>query len=176
MNDEPRQGPSLAASYAGVAAVLVPFLGVLVWVLRRGAGAAVGEDLVAPILALVGLTFVVLVAAAVVRNVAVMRGTASPSYYVSYRDEPPSEVLERPARTYGNLLELPILFYLVCVLQMITEATDSVQVDLAWLFVAMRLLHAAAYIGFNSVPYRFALFFGGVITVATMWIRFAGAV
>ena len=129
-----------------------------------------------PIFVLVGLTFLVLGLAAVLRNVAVMRGAVSMSYYETYTGDPPPEALERPARTYGNLLQLPILFYLLCVLMMIGDATDSVQVALAWLFVITRGLHAAVYIVFNRVPYRFAHFLMGLITLVAMWARFAAAV
>lgn len=173
MSDGTRQERSLGAEYMGVGAILLPFVGVLLWITRQAATSVAGERLIAPILVLVALTIAVLVLAAVVRNLAVMRGAADPEYYKNYKGAGPNDVIERPARTYDNLLQFPILFYLLCILMMLTESVDSVQVALAWLFVVTRLLHAALYILINRVPLRFALFLCGVIAVSTMLVRFA---
>ena len=111
-----------------------------------------------------------------IRNVAIIRGTASMRYYETYGEERPAEWIERPAKTFNNLLQVPMLFFVVCLLMMVTEEIDSIQVRLAWLFVATRIAHAFIYIVFNRVPYRFAAFFAGVITLAVIWGRFASAV
>ena len=98
-------------------------------------------------------------------------------YYETYGDDDyPAEWIERPARTFDNLLQVPMLFYVVCLLMMVVDEIDSVQVTLAWLFVATRIAHAFIYIVFNRVPYRFAAFFAGVTTLVVIWTRFAGAV
>ena len=55
-----------------------------------------------------------------VRNVAVARGRASVRYYETYREGAPDGWIERPAKTYDNLLQIPTLFYLVCVLMIVT--------------------------------------------------------
>ncbi len=39
-----------------------------------------------------------------------------------------------------------------------------------------RIAHAFVYIVFNHVPYRFAAFITGVLTLAVIWGRFANAV
>ncbi|MEE2775377.1 MAG: MAPEG family protein [Acidobacteriota bacterium] len=44
---------------------------------------------------------------------------------------------------------------------------------LAWLFVVARTLHAAVYIGFNRLAYRFALFASSCVVLGVLWIRFA---
>jgi hypothetical protein len=77
-----------------------------------------------------------------------------------------------PARAYMNLLELPVLFYVVCLLMLSTGRFDSVQVSLAWLFVVTRYVHAFIYIGFNHVPIRLAAFLTGFFTLAVIWTRF----
>lgn len=176
MNRSTEAEPSLARSYAGVAAVLVPVLVLLGWLLLRPTVEAPPRALLAPVLTLVGLTFAVLIFTAVVRNVAVAMGRASIRYYETYREGAPGGWIERPAKTYDNLLQLPMLFYLVCVLGIVTGWSDGTQVALAWLFVATRVVHAFVYIRFNVVPYRFAAFASGVLTLIVMWGRFALAV
>jgi hypothetical protein len=168
---------SLTRSYLGVAAVLVPFIVLLVWI-RGDTPTPVTDNLalLQPIFLLVLLTVIVLAITAVVRNASIIRGKASMRYYETYGDELPAEWIERPARTYNNLFQVPMLFYVVCLLMMVTEQIDSIQVTLAWLFVATRFAHAFIYIVFNRVPYRFAAFFTGVLTLGVLWGRFASAV
>ena len=166
----------LARSYAGVGVVLAPYFAVLTWLATRVATRVENVELLLPVLVLVALTFVALVAAAVVRNVSVIRGVASIDYYRTYRDGHPGERVERAARIYDNLVQLPTLFYALCPLLLLTASVDSVQVSLAWLFVSSRVLHAVVYFVWNAVPYRFAMFLMGFVTLLVMWVRFAVAV
>ena len=168
---------TIGAKYLLVGAVLAAFVAVLVAVVRTpaasvhtGQGAAV---LLQPVVALVVLTAIALLLAVVYRNVAIIRRAASERYFRTFTADQPAEWVERPARTYMNLLELPVLFYVACLLMLTTGRFDSVQVSLAWVFVATRYVHACIYIGFNYVPLRFTAFLTGVITLAVIWTRFA---
>lgn len=131
--------------------------------------------LIKPVVALAGLTAMVTVLMVVYRNLAFIRGTASERYFRTYASTAPvpAEWIERPARAYMNLLELPVLFYVVCLFMLTTGKFDNVQVALAWIFVATRYAHAVIHIGFNYVPVRFAAFFAGFITLTVIWTRFA---
>ena len=40
---------------------------------------------------------------------------------------------------------------------------------MAWVFVALRLMHAAIHVTSNSVRYRGAAFIAGAIVLAVMW-------
>lgn len=165
---------SLAISYAVVATLLAGVCALLVAVVHQPPPLLPvdADSLLRPVVVLVATTFVVLVLTAVVRNVAVIRGTASLRYYQSYAADGPEEWIERPARTYMNLLELPVLFYAAVALMVATHRFDHVQVSLAWVFVATRIVHAAVYVALNRVPYRFAAFVSGVITLGVLWVRF----
>ena len=81
--------------------------------------------------------------------------------------------IERPARTFNNLMQLPVLFYLVCILMMVTNTLDRAQLALAWVFVATRAVHAVIYIAVNHVPARFTAWLCGAIAVFVLWTRFA---
>lgn len=129
--------------------------------------------LIPPIATLVALTFIVLVLTAVVRNLAVFRGTASVRYYLDYVSDPPGERIERPARTFNNLLQLPMLFYAACALMLASGIIDSIQVTLAWLFVGIRVVHAFVYIAFNRLAYRFSLFAASTVVLWVLWVRLA---
>ena len=132
-------------------------------------------DLIRPIVALVALTGVVWVLMVVVRNTAVFRGLASVGYYRGYTGTAPPEWIERPARAFMNLLEVPVLFYLVCVLMIVTQRFDATQVTLAWAFVAIRAAHAAIHIAWNDVRVRFAAYLAGCLVLAALWMRFAAS-
>ncbi len=169
---------TVGATYLLIGAILAAFVAVLVAVVRttpapapivQGAAAA----LIQPVVALVVLTGIVCLLMVVFRNVALIRGAASARYFRTYTADKPAEWVERPTRTYMNLLELPVLFYLVCVLMLATGRFDYAQVLLAWIFVITRYVHAFIYIGFNYVPLRFTAFLAGVFTLAVMWARFA---
>jgi hypothetical protein len=87
----------------------------------------------------------------VVRNSSVMRGLVAVDYYVAYTSAPPAEWIERTARAFNNLMQVPTLFYVVCTLMLVTRTLDQTQLAYAWIFVAMRALHACVYIGWNHV-------------------------
>lgn len=162
----------LRGKYLLVGAALAAFAAALAYVMAH-APAAVNSpsSLIAPMAALVGLTAIVWSLMVVYRNLAFIRGLASERYYQAYTVEAPPEWVERPARTYMNLLELPLLFYVACLLMIATGKLDGLQVSLAWLFVASRYVHAVVYIGFNYVPLRFAAFASGAITLGILWAR-----
>jgi hypothetical protein len=131
------------------------------------------DALIAPVVALAALTAVVWLSMVVVRNLAVQQGKASVSYYRGYSGKEPAEWIERPARAFMNLLEVPVLFYVVCLLMITTQRFDQTQVSLAWLFVAVRTAHAAIHILWNNVLVRFGAYLAGCLTLAAIWVRFA---
>src|SRR5882672_9898062 len=164
----------IGATYLMIGAILAAFAAVLVAVVRATPAPVVqGKALIQPVVALVVLTAIVALLMAVYRNVALIRGAVSARYFRTYTADGPAEWVERPARAYMNLLELPVLFYVACLLMLTTGRYDSVQVSLAWVFVITRYVHAFVYIGFNYVPLRFTAFLTGVLTLLVIWTRFA---
>lgn len=163
----------LGATYLTIAAILAGVVALLVAIVRTAPAQGAPADLIRPVVALVALTAIVALLMGVYRNVAVIRGAASARYFKTYTADEPPEWVERPARAYMNLLELPVLFYVVCLLMLTTGRFDSVQVALAWVFVLARTVHAFIHIGFNHVPLRFAAFLAGVVTLIVIWTRFA---
>lgn len=169
--------PRFGAKYLVVAAALGAFLAVLFFVLSRDASWLRATDqphaLLQPILALVGLTGAVWLLMVVYRNLAFIRGMTSERYFQTYTLDAPAEWVERPTRAFMNLLEVPVLFYVVCLWMLLSGQVDSVQVALAWLFVGTRYVHAFIYIAFNYIPLRFVSYASGVIALGLMWARLA---
>jgi hypothetical protein len=169
---------TLLRQYGLIATLLAAFVAALWFVLAQTPVAAAepaARQLIQPMIALFGLTAIVWVLMFAFRNVAVAKGAASIRYYQTYGADAPPEWVERPARTFMNLLEVPVLFYVVCLLMLQTGQWDGVQVSLAWMFVGLRCLHAGVYIGLNYVPLRLATYVMGCVSLAVIWYRFAVA-
>lgn len=69
------------------------------------------------------------------------------------------EHVSLPNRNYMNLLELPLLFYVACVVLFTIGAVGPWALALAWSYVALRVLHSCIHLTTNHVPHR-ALAFG----------------
>lgn len=76
-----------------------------------------------------------------------------------------------PNRNYMSLLELPVLFYVACLVQMASGREDIVMLALAWAFVAARIAHSLVHLSYNNVLHRLAVFATGVALVLVMWLR-----
>src|SRR2546423_4895998 len=141
---------TVGSTYLLIGAGFAVFLAVLVAVMwKTPAPTREAAALIQPMVALVVLTAIVWLMMVVFRNVATIRRPASVRYFQAYTSDAPPEWLERPARAYMNLLELPVLFYVACLLMITTGRFDSAQVVLAWLFVAVGRIVAFVRIGFN---------------------------
>ena len=160
-----------AGEYLAVGVTLAIGIALLVWVTGRPALPADPQEVVRPMVAMFALTAVVWLLMVIARNGAIFLQVASVKYYRDYHSDAPPEWIERPARTFNNLLQVPTLFYVVSLLMLSLPWADSTQVTLAWMFGGSRLLHAIIYIGFNYVPLRFAMYTIGCITLGVMWIR-----
>src|SRR5262245_8484190 len=112
--------PSLR-DYARVAGFLVVYGVGLAAATRADGPSPPPNSLIAPIGAMVAITSVVWLAMVFVRNYAAIRGLGSAAYFVDLRTNPPAEWVERPARTFNNLMQVPTLFYVVSILMMITQ-------------------------------------------------------
>ena len=63
-----------------------------------------------------------------------------------------------PNRNFMNLLEVPVLFYVVSLTFFVTQQVTAVAVGLAWLFVALRIAHSVVHITYNNVMHRLGVF------------------
>jgi hypothetical protein len=161
-------------TYAILLAALILFGAFLAWLIAsRGGGEAAPSALLGPLFALAALIGVVWTNMLIFRNYAAVRGLAPARYYLRYDGELPPDWVERPARAFNNLMQVPLFFCVACLLMMVTERLDAAQVALAWVFVAARLVHAVIYIVWNHLPSRFGAYVAGVVVLAVLFARFA---
>lgn len=77
------------------------------------------------------------------------------------------------ANAFSNQFELPVLFFALVPLVIITRKADLVYVVLSWIFVLSRIVHAAVYVTSNRVPYRFTAYLVGAVALILLWLEFA---
>jgi hypothetical protein len=77
-----------------------------------------------------------------------------------------------PNRNYMNLLEMPMLFYVICLMLYVSHRVQPGFMWLAWTYVGLRMLHSLVHLTYNRVMHRLTLFALSNFVVATMWIGF----
>ena len=70
-----------------------------------------------------------------------------------------------------NQFETPILFYIVCVVSFLAGAADTINIALAWAYVALRYVHSYVHTGSNYVPNRMKIFSASLLIVLILLVR-----
>ena len=81
------------------------------------------------------------------------------------------ETVALPANNLRNLLELPVLFYALCLYLYVTKSADSLHVVSAWAFVAFRTAHSIIHCTVNTVVLRFLSYFAAALVLWFMLAR-----
>lgn len=76
-----------------------------------------------------------------------------------------------PNRNMMNLLELPMLFYVACLIQFVTHTVDAMALNLAWIYVALRIGHSCVHLTYNKVLHRLSFFALSSFVLTLIWIR-----
>jgi hypothetical protein len=126
-------------------------------------------ELVYPMAAMVLLTFIVLVTMFRSRVRAVKAGEADAGFYKTYQEGREPRDTAALSRQVVNLFETPTLFYAACVAAMITGHNSTVILVLAWIYVALRVLHAYIHTGSNKLPPRIRAYFASLLVLLAMW-------
>jgi hypothetical protein len=126
-----------------------------------------------PVIALVALTFAVGGLTLARRLGAAFAGKVGPKDFRYGESDrvPPEAVL--PSRNLINLLEVPVLFYVVCLCLFVTQHVTPLEVGLAWAFVAGRIAHSIVHMTYNNVLHRMLIFNAANVVLIVLWVRFA---
>lgn len=124
-----------------------------------------------PLFVQVILTFVLYCWMAYHRVTSIRSGLVHPRDVALRQPNWPPRVLQI-ANAAHNQLELPLLFYVLTILSIMTRHADILFVVLSWIFVLSRLGHAYVHVTSNRVPRRGAIFGIGVLVLMIMWLVF----
>ncbi len=75
-------------------------------------------------------------------------------------------------RNLMNLLEMPLLFYVVCVLLYVTRRTDAFALGAAWVYVGLRIVHTGIHLTSNRIVRRLVAFAAGNFVLLVLWLCF----
>lgn len=81
--------------------------------------------------------------------------------------------VEMPANNLANLFEMPVLFFALVPLLLITRHAGHAEVALAWIYVALRAVHSLIHVGPNDVRKRFPVYLASCAVLLAMWLGFA---
>jgi hypothetical protein len=129
------------------------------------------QAILMPLFVQVALTLFLLFWTGRARVAAVRRGDVHPRDIALRQPNWPKQETQI-ANAYHNQLELPVLFYVLTILAIITRHADLLFVVLAWVFVILRLVHASIHLTSNHVGRRFAAFAASVVVLLVMWVIF----
>jgi hypothetical protein len=75
-------------------------------------------------------------------------------------------------RNYMNLLEMPVLFYVVCLSYYVTRRAGPATVGVAWAYVGLRIVHSLIHLTTNRVTHRFYVFAASNVVLVWLWVSF----
>ncbi|HEX7784169.1 MAG TPA: MAPEG family protein [Sphingobium sp.] len=81
--------------------------------------------------------------------------------------------VEMPANNLRNLFEMPVLYFALVPLLLITRHANHVEVALAWTFVLLRVVHSIIHATSGPVMSRFLVYALSCAVLSAMWIGFA---
>jgi len=130
------------------------------------------QAILAPLFAQVFLTFALILWMGKVRFAAARAGQVTPNKG-SPRTFGWPQKAQQVADSYHNQLELPVFFYVLVILALITKEADLLFVAMSWVFVVSRYAHAYVHTGRNVLMTRFRCYLVGALVLLAMWAIFA---
>ncbi len=119
---------------------------------------------------LVIFTFTIMLLLAVVRFRSVAKNDVSGQYYRLMKGSRAPDYVLKPARHFSNLFETPVLFYIAGTLIVIMDIQSSVAVTIAWVYVALRVVHAVIHLTYNHPIHRMVVFAVSTLCILALWV------
>jgi hypothetical protein len=128
------------------------------------------RQLVLAMLGQMGLTFLILLLLPVPRIIAIRSKQVK-------RTESGHPIFPKWATqvsdTFNNQFQVPVLFYALVLLALTLRVETSAMALWGWVFLGLRVAHAAVFLTTNFVPLRFALFLGSAFAVLSILLQIA---
>ena len=123
-----------------------------------------------PLFALAAWTLIVLVLIPVARVRAVrLREIGTDDFKYGESAKVPGHV-SLPNRNYMNLLELPMLFYVVGIVLYVSGGASYVAMFFAWAYVVLRIVHSVIHLTYNRVIHRLTAFTLSIFVLVVLWV------
>lgn len=125
--------------------------------------------LILAIVAQVVLTLGILIWLSLERVPRVARGEIAVKDIAVERDAYPLKA-RLLSNSFDNQFQLPVLLYVAVLLALWAGGAGWIEVILAWVFVALRYLHAGIHVTTNRVYRRFGVYSAGLVVLALLWL------
>ena len=125
-----------------------------------------------PILPVVFLNFIIVFHMRYVIDKAIKKREVRYSWFRVYEGSAP-EYLLAARHHYKNFFEIPVLFYLLCIILYVIDDVRDLDLWIAWLFVFFKLIHSYIRLTSNYVPNRAYAFYICVLLLLGGWIYLA---
>ena len=123
-----------------------------------------------PILPVVFLNFTVTIHMRFMAQKAIKSREVSYRWFRVYEGTAPEYMLMARDH-YKGFFEIPILFYLLCVILYVTDSVNSIDIWIAWLFVLMKFIHSYIRMTSNYVPHRAYSFYICFFILFCGWVN-----
>jgi hypothetical protein len=124
-----------------------------------------------PMALMVLLTFIVGLVAARTRFAGVQSGEVKIKYFKLMQGQDVPDRVTVTTRSFNNMFEVPVLFYVACTLYISLGDEGLLGPLLAWLFVALRYVHAYIHLTYNHFLHRMLAFWASFICVLLLWMN-----
>jgi hypothetical protein len=130
------------------------------------------ESVLLPVFAEILLIFILMLRMGKLRLGAIAQGEARMEDVALGEPRWPPICLQA-ANSFNNQFQLPVLWMLLVGFALATRKADLLFVAMSWLFVLLRIGHAAVHVTSNDVRLRFYLYLAGALLLMAMWALFA---
>lgn len=127
------------------------------------------QAILLPLFVEVILTFALMLRMGVLRSADFRSGAVKREQIALREPNWPARTMQA-ANSYANQFELPVLFYVLTILALVTRHPDLIFVLLAWLFVIFRLLQAYVHVTSNVVRLRGSFFAVSALVLMIIWV------
>ncbi|MBB5687133.1 MAPEG family protein [Sphingobium boeckii] len=134
-------------------------------------------QILAPVIALTAWTMVMWLWMYATRIPAMQRAKVDPDKLVGNTGKQLDEMLpatvQWKAHNYNHLMEQPTVFYAVALSLALLGAGDGLNLQLAWVYVGLRVVHSLVQAMVNKVTIRFGIFLLASLVLVALVIRAA---
>lgn len=81
------------------------------------------------------------------------------------------DFVQAGTRHMSNLFETPVLFYTVGVLAIVRNSETPLMIQLGWVYVVLRVIHAVIHMTYNHVIHRIVTFTASFVVILFMWVQ-----
>ena len=134
-------------------------------------------NLLLPMAFMLLLTFIVMWYMLYSRISAVRAKKIKPGYFKTYQNKSDQEIPDNIiaiGKHFSNLMEMPPIFYITCLVYMHLNQVNDFVLILAWTFVFLRLVHTIVHLTSNHIIYRLLSFAGSCMVLFVMWANLIG--